>query len=358
MATNNSTSAQQMPDFSAYFYCEYLSAIFYCVLSPFTVGANGLLLAAIYKDPLKCFRTPVTYFIVGLALVDLLTGLVVEPFFAVYYFSRYFYGFLNVSPTINLLATIAGFMSTVGLSTSFLIVLALSFSQFIAITFPHKYRVLITTRRVLICMINVVLYFIAFSLLQVFNTNIPKDLFWRMDLYLHATIIPILLVISHAFIFRSFKRFSKKSEKMGAQAKRVDNTLVVHSSNNNSNTELIKPSKKTAQISKSKANQKQLTIVTLLLSAVLLFCSLPHTIGFYLFLHIEWKAPSEEIAINIAIRVTDAILFLKVLLDPFIYCWRLPKYRAALRNTLMCREKSEINHSVEQRSKLKTETSS
>lgn len=322
MANNTSVP---MVDLSDYLLTEFISAIYLSLLAPVTVGANGLLLASIYKDPLKCFRTPVTYFIVGLAFVDLLTGLIVEPFFAVFYFSRYFHGIANIKPSIIMLNTIAAFVSTIGLSSSFLIVLALSCSQFIAINFPHQYKTLITKRRVLLCTICSFMYFTVFSLINL-SKIVSRGIFYQIDLYLHATLIPLLLLVSHGVVLFSFYQHAKKSKNIG-------NKDMKDSANHTESTNMIK--KKSKGPSK---HQRQLTIVTLMLSAVLLLCSLPHIIVFYLFLY-RYNPPQsfkEEIAINIALRISDDVLFLKVLLDPFIYCWRLPKYRDALKRTLLC----------------------
>ncbi len=55
------------------------SAIFMFVALFVTILANGLILLAFCVDPLKIFRNPTTYYLIGLAIVDLLTALTVEP---------------------------------------------------------------------------------------------------------------------------------------------------------------------------------------------------------------------------------------------------------------------------------------
>jgi hypothetical protein len=295
----------------------------------------------------------VTYFIIGLALVDLLTGLTVEPFFAACYYLHFFRGISSAGPECNLLSKIAGLVSTIGLSSSFLIVLALSCSQFIAINVPHRYKVLITTRRVLFCVTTSVIYFTCFSLIQL-SENIPKQLFYQIDLYLHATLIPILLLISHAFVLRSYLRFAKKSENLGNKGPKQN---VYHLDKDEKKPVIqINHSLKKKSKEKSKVSQKQLTIVTLMLSAVLLLCSLPHTIVFYLFLYKKIETFEQELAINIALRISDDILFLKVLLDPFIYCWRLPKYRMALKNTLLCNKRQTRGSDTQELTELRNES--
>ena len=81
----NSTLPPNSPtaDYRLYLYTQLATGICLMILSPVTVISNALLLFTIFKDPLKCFRTPATYFMVALAFVDLKTGLLVAPFFSV-----------------------------------------------------------------------------------------------------------------------------------------------------------------------------------------------------------------------------------------------------------------------------------
>lgn len=48
----------------------------------------------------------------------------------------------------------------------------------------------------------------------------------------------------------------------------------------------------------------------------------------------------ENINIHIGLRISDLMLFIKVALDIFIYAWRLPSYRRALRCTLYGRRRA------------------
>ena len=58
------------------------STIFIYVVSLITILANSLFLLIFCIDPLKIFRNSTTYFLIGLAIVDLLTALVQEPIYA------------------------------------------------------------------------------------------------------------------------------------------------------------------------------------------------------------------------------------------------------------------------------------
>ena len=124
-----------------YIQTEYGTGIALAVLSPITMVANVLLLIAIAIDPLKCFRTPVTYFIAALAVVNCLTGACVEPLLASHYFARYHLQTLQPPAPYPTLLRVGGLVSTVVVSSSFLIVSVLSASQILAVTLPQKYLV-------------------------------------------------------------------------------------------------------------------------------------------------------------------------------------------------------------------------
>jgi len=83
-------------------------------------------------------------------------------------------------------------------------------------------------------------------------------------------------------------------------------------------------------------HQKQLTVVALLLSALLLLSLFPHIVTFYVFLYTKHQSYEFLLYISIALRVSDMIMFLKVALDAYIYAWRHPKYRNAVKDAILC----------------------
>lgn len=298
----------------------YVSAFFLSFFSPITVVSNTLLLVAIYKDPFKSFRTPVTYFIISLALVDLITGLIVEPFFAVFYFACYFYQSLQPGKYFEYLFQTSAFLSIVMLSSSFLLVLALTTTQYIAITFPHKYKRVFTKKRILVAVCCHFVYFVIFSSLQF--TKIPADIYLKINIHLHPTVVCFLLTVAHIFLYKSFRRFSRKSKAFrkhsGLSRSIHQRSDVAHGSRNEAK------------------HQKQLTVVALMLSALLLLCSIPHIVTFYIYLYTKPMSYDFLLKISIAIRVSDVIMFFKVALDAYIYAWRHPKYRKAVKDALLC----------------------
>lgn len=294
-----------------YFQFELASVVFLAILAAVTIPTNILLLMLIRMDPLKCFNKPTTPFIVGLAVADLLTGLTTEPFFAIYYYARYFNPSRTVSPEVMLLHRAGQFASTVAISSSFLIVLALSWSQYIAVAFPHRYSTWITRKRVKICVCGSWVYFFCFSLLQFAKIDLMS--FLKADLVLHPTLFSAALLVTIILLYKSFQQEIQRKRSF------------VRSKSDHEN----KARKEAENI------ERQFTIVTIYLAGILLVSVLPHVVIQYVYLYGTFSV-RDHLYLSICIRLRDLLLFLKVALDAFIYAWRLKNYRQTLQHTLKC----------------------
>ena len=319
---SNSTAALNT-SLGPFLVTQFATAICLATLSPVTIISNILLLLAIAKDPLKCFRTPVTYFIVALALADLMTGLFVEPFYVVFRLAQYSKWSLSPGERYQTFVEIGNTLSYIGLNTSFLLVLGLIWCQYIAITFPHYFRAAVTTRKVVACILFSWLYFTAFIILKF--AGVPSATLFKVDLHLHSTLITVLLIIGSVNLLRSLRAFAKASRRLAGER---------------SVTNRSKRGKRTSGI-----YEKQFTIVTLLLSVILVVCSLPHIIVIHIKYYSTQATLQEKLDLAIAVTIADEMMFLKVALDAFIYAWRLAKYRRSLRIVLTCRG-SRITSSV------------
>ena len=289
---------------SLYMTFELAEGICLSVLSVITVCTNVLLLTAIWKDPDKTFRSPTTYFLLGLGIADLLTGATTEPFFAVYFITRFLRGAHRVSPQVVHLYEAGQVISTVTISSSYLIILGLSVSQYIAITWPHRYKMLVTRRRVSASVGFIWLYFICFAMTLRFS-RIDQTTFLKVDLALHPVLISAVLFATLVLLYISFRGQVQRNRRP-IQAK-----------------------------GKGEMLQRQFTIITFYLAAILLASALPHITIQFVWLYATLSLQSSYY-VFMALRVRDLLLFLKVALDAFIYAWRLPAYRKALTKSIGC----------------------
>lgn len=303
-----------LPELRTYRHIELASAIVLCILSPITVISNALLLTAIYRDPLKCFRTPMTFFVAGLAVVDLLTGMIVEPLFATYLYSDFADFKYKPGAAYQLIHRVGGIISTVTITMSFFIVLALSACQYIAVTYPHQFKTIVSKNRVLGFLTVSAVYITTFCMLQF--TGIELSTYLKLDLIIHPTLISVILVVVQVMLFTSFNRHLQHSNSIRKKASLTHSVM-----------------KRTSY--KRKHSERQFTVMTFYLTAILLASASLHIIVLYIYLFRKPKNEVENINIHIGLRISDLMLFIKVALDIFIYAWRLPSYRRALRSTLL-----------------------
>ena len=318
MAANGSepNRSAQLDEYllSLYMKFELAEGICLSVMSVLTVSANILLLMALWKDPEKNFRSPTTYFLIGLGITDLLTGATTEPFFAAFYIAHFLHGDQSIPRMVSRLYAAGQSISTVTISSSYLIILFLSVSQYIAMKWPHKFKVLITRNRVIGSVSLSWLYFICFTLVLHFS-GIDTILFLKVDLALHPVLISTVLFITLILLYRAFKR---QVQQKGPRKSFLDSL------------------KSGGAKAKADNVQRQFTIVTFYLAAILLISALPHIAIQFVWLYADLQPKRGVYYIFMALRIRDLLLFLKVALDAFIYAWRLPVYRQALKKSLYC----------------------
>lgn len=297
------------------------NGIFLAIISPTTIVLNSLLLFAIFKDPFKTFQSPSTYFLIGLTVTDLISGLVVEPVVMTCYFMTY-----SQHPSTedcNLVLTDhIGILSAATINSSFLIVLSFTVVQYLAVSWPLKYKYIVNVRRTIICIIGIWIYTILFELLQKIGVN--KEIIEKADLILHTTISFIVMVIFYILLQRSFHKKMKLGFVLRAES-------TIHSTSTSVQTDGGHRSPRNTPTNKQIDIERKFIRVNLLLIALLFFCSIPNAIMWYI-LFAEPKYLNSP-QFFLARIIMDNTLWVKFLLDPLIYAWRLPKYRRALKKS-------------------------
>lgn len=285
-----------------------LSAVYLSLLSILTTLANGLLLVALYQDPFKTFRQPPTIFITGLALADFLTGIAVDPIFSFFYFEVY----KNAITTerYNAILKAAGILSSVTMNVSFLTILFLSWTQLIAISVPHRHKQLVTGKRVVICVCGIWIYSLLFSVSPLMG--VPEKVFQKIDVFLNLSLIYVLILLAYIALHISYRR----------------QVPQLTPSNGNITNEIRIAD---AMEHRRKRDQRHFSVVSLLLTTCLLVFITPVTVMWYLTLYSAPGTYEARVKATMANVMIDTILFLKFLVDPFIYAWRLPKFRQAVR---------------------------
>ena len=273
------------------------SAIFIYTVSLITILANSLLLLIFCVDPLKIFRNPTTYFLIGLAIVDLLTALVQEPIYATCFILLYikYPSLQKCGPFMEF----ASYFSAFSITVSLLIVFAFTVTQYIVVSSPLKYGRSVTKKKVFISVVSIYLYTAVFCCLPLMG--VPNKVKDAIELFLHNYAVVLVTVVFYILLHYTMKK------KMA-----TGNTLQ--------NESTPREESKHTQV------QRNFVRLNVILLIVLVVCFVPTMVMMTIRLFIEDYIPP----ILITNLMTDNLHYLKFLLDPFVYAWRMPKYRESL----------------------------
>ena len=105
--------------YNKFYKFRFGSAIYMIILSFINIVANGLLLLVFFIDPLKIFRNATTYFLIGIAFVDIFIAATQQPMYSTCFIMMYIRhpdavktctNLLNIGQTISLTAMNASFL--------------------------------------------------------------------------------------------------------------------------------------------------------------------------------------------------------------------------------------------------------
>ena len=299
--------------FEDFYKAAFGSSIFMFVSLLVTILANSLLLLVLCIDPLKIFRNATTYFLIGLAIVDLLTGLVQEPIYATCFMFLYLQhpSRKKCVPFMNAGRYFGAFTMT----ASFLIVLAFTVTQYIVVASPLKYGRLVTKKKVLISLAVIYLYSATFWCLHLMGVS--SDVQAILDLSIHSYLSALATIAIYILLHLAMKKKMAAGNTLQGKTGAQDNGKHI-------------------QV------QRNFVRVNFMLLAVLIVCNTPGAVFYTVLRFINHNASSpNHLIVNL---IMDNLLYLKILLDPFVYAWRMPKYRESLSKTIrrknICRETS------------------
>lgn len=269
-------------------------------LMPIAIFGNTMVLTAVVKTPL--LRSPSLILLCGLAVSDLVVGLVVQPM----YIARE----LKANVFLIKLSRTVGF-AFCGISLATMAVI--SVDRFLALQYHMTYNTLVTTTRV-----QLFLMIIWFIHLLPLSTVVG---FWDVPALFTAgriliCVYTIASTISYIGIYRIVRRhqlqiLAQKQAAALSNAETANNMAFV-------------------SLSKTAVNTFVFYICTI-------FCYLPWFIYRIVYSDVFFTNP------NTAWVFTATLLFSNSSINPFLYCWRLRELRAAVKKTLKkmsCRQSS------------------
>lgn len=268
------------------------------------VLTNGILLFTLYKDPYNYFRArSTTYFVASLCISDFLGGLFVQPLYSVYMFS-----IASKIPQQPKLGDISLIFSHVTTKISIFTVVALSLDRFLAVKLSWKYKTLITVRKVVACDILIWLFSVIF---EVSHSAVESGkIFHAIDLHLQTTVPLTIMLALYTATYIEFRRYSRNVVFMQTYTGGRRRVFVRN----------IRLEKKIV-----------LTVVAIII--VLFISLLPYLIVKYLedHCHEEDSSKCSELGFVVTRALSVPMLCVSCALNPFLYAWRIPQFRQALR---------------------------
>lgn len=290
--------------YEGYWFETNLPSVFaYFVISSLTICGNSLVIAAFIRDPFRQLRTLNNYFVISLAVSDLLMGAVAETLLIGSYWKRH----NDVFFVHYLFAIISGISSLLNLS-------ALSVFRYFAVKRPLSYQVILTRKRILLSIAIIWLFAIHFIVLPVADWRSAS---YQLYLYGLGCIAPtcVILVCYHG-IFTGIRNHTKTLHKMTSKT----NLVLKHA------------------VQREKATTKTMFIVLV----VFLLFWMPFI--FVDVLMVQWQTLRGHPQWHFARDVTLSFTYFSSAINPMLYAARVGQFRAAF-HKLCCSKRAFLRRS-------------
>ena len=307
MSSSNSTSSNVIPQ--GYLLSQIIVSF---LLATPAVLSNVILLFTIYRTQL--WRTPVTLLVINLSVSDFLSGMI-PGFGSLYYDINLFIDQTreNVLGLRLALITAAVVTNIVASCT----IAAMSFDRFFAVSSPLQYKRRVTTRKIKVFIAIVWIYAVLFSSIAMV---VSVSTFVLLYCHLHVSLPLIILPVVYWRTYRALCCHNNQVQNV------AEGTVV-------------------EQIAFEHRNRERKMISAFLIVLVLFYATFAPQ---YITQNILVVHPSygELESFNFFLYTSNKFLLVNCSLNPFIYAWRIPKYRKAFKDVFKgwcCRKKSQYN---------------
>lgn len=281
---------------------------------------NGIVLYALYRNPLRCFRKTFSVFLGFISGVDFFIGTVICTGGTTIRYLCAFgdYG-LPKEGDIFLIVEYAA------INSSILLVTAMSVDRFTAVVFPHFYLRKSSPRKLVYFNLAVIIFSIVFALLQL-HPGISVEVYRNVDQYLHA-IFPLststLCYLGIFFVLR------KQSSRIGLQrqtAFAMPSTLTVQDMR---------------QVRRAQMERKFAT-TSLLILACLVVSLAPYFAAIIIASHCT--SCGEQNWFSVLLESSVVFLFLNSAANPFLTTFRIRELKKSVKIVLhITQEESEVS---------------
>ena len=306
------SSEEEVIKFIPVFYVEIKtwSFVYYLVVTTITILANGLLIFAMLKDPLKCFLNTTSYFIFHLAFSDLFNSVIfmeesllwLTKFGGVNGFIPRVFRILN-----SLVFEVVFFASAAS-------IFSLASERCLGIVFPLWHKVKVTTG---VCRMWLAMIWVAGALL-VGIRYILLICFEQERAYKVMANLGLGMFVVGTLICYSVCAFTVRKRRLALKQ----------------DTAISKATQKLAEVRLRNEDRFLRTMFIIFLGFLL--GVIPSMVCLWVLDHVV-SIESRNHVIKYTFNVSDMMLLLNYAVNTFIYLWRLPKYRKTFQ-VLYCRK--------------------
>ncbi|XP_068757975.1 adenosine receptor A2a-like [Montipora capricornis] len=272
-------------------------AVLAMISFPITTFGNFLVVLSVWVDPLRKLRSsPSNFIIFSMAVADLLVGLVACPL-AVFWGWALLYKYTNAQ-----FGLLKFFATLINVSVGH--ILLLSIDRFFAVVTPLQYRAKVTSKRVCIVSFTCWIYFLLFGFVFSF---LRKHYALMGTLYnVQIFCILICIVVINVFTLYRFHKYSHSTEALGDQHAGVPRKMILQ---------------------RERTVNKAIAIAI----SVFLLCFIPwFVVQMILYICLTCNLSVLMLVDSIA----TAVMYANSAINPFLYAWRLPKYKETFKHIL------------------------
>lgn len=284
------------------------------ILASVIILGNSFLIFTMHKDPRKSLRSPPAFLVANLGASDLLLGMFTVFFVAL----RDVYRYRQVHmPFVGVFKAVMYTVLTTTLFASIYSIIAMSAACYVAINKPMDYKTIITKRRIKVFI--ALLWVISVSTCVLPATSIPEKIYTMIYLHTHVSLPAILLTVIYVKVYRALSRRTRELQENG-----------LFSSVNSANV---------------LERERKMSITIIIILTMFFVSYLPQ----YITLHLLYFCTvcQQSVTFHKIDVVLSRFLFLNSAINPFIYAWKVPRYRRAFIDCLKILLRQKIQSSVD-----------
>ena len=269
----------------------------------FAFSGNGIICLTFWKS--SQLRSQSQLFLWCLAFADFLTGMIVQPFYGAYKIV-YIAGYVSASCVLRvIIETVAWFSAALSCA----LVSSIIGERYLALHYHMRYHDVITTKRIILYIVFLVIVMAIASLLRFAMANIRPFLYFSICGLLLSLIT--LLTCSWKIYKQVRRHFLQIHDQNSKESKSID----------------------MRRFKKSLINMAYIAVLYII-------AYMPFTCVLFLYLHKGFT-----VDVEVAYDITRTLAFVSSIWNPFLYFWKIQELREAVKKVL--NRDSPINNFTE-----------